>query len=86
MKSILKPIFEIITGEYILFENIFQNYIAMSIIGTIAYLIAKKIVGVLYREHVIDGKIIGSLIHWTVRLTVFSGVFYGTRSRPPLRK
>ena len=30
-----------ITGEYILFENIIQNYVAMSIIGYIAYLIAK---------------------------------------------
>ena len=77
MKSILKPIFEIITGEYILFENIFQNYIAMSIIGTIAYLIAKKVVGLLYREHIIEGKTIGSFIHWTVRLIVFLGVFYG---------
>ena len=77
MKSILKPIFEIITGEYILFENIFQNYIAMSIIGTIAYLIAKKVVGLFYREHIIDGKTIGSFVHWIVRLIVFLGVFYG---------
>lgn len=76
MKSILKPIFEMITGEYILFENIIQNYVAMSIIGYIAYLIAKKLVGWLYHENIIEGKTIGSIIHWTVRTIVFLIVFY----------
>lgn len=76
MKSILKPIFEIITGEYILFQDIFQNYIAMSIIGAIAYLIARKSVGWLYKERIIEGKTMGSLIHWIVRLIVFSIIFY----------
>lgn len=77
MKNILKPIFEIITGKYILFQNIWQNYITMSIIGTIAYLVAKKVVGWLYREDFIEGKTIGSLIHWTVRLIIFLVIFYG---------
>lgn len=76
MKSILKPIFEMITGEYILFENIIQNYVAMSIIGYIAYLVAKKLVGWLYHENIIEGKTIGSIIHWTVRTIVFLIVFF----------
>lgn len=76
MKQILKPIFEMITGEYILFENIIQNYIAMTIIGIIAFSIAWKTVEKLYQNHIIEGKIIGSIIHWSVRLIVFLIVFY----------
>lgn len=76
MKYILKPIFEIITGEYILFDNVIQNYITMSIIGMIAYIIAKKLVGYLYKEDFIDGRTLGSIIHWATRLIVFSLLFY----------
>lgn len=76
MKSVLKPIFEIITGEYILFNNIIYNYIAMAIIGLFAFRIAWKCVEKLYNYNIISGKNIGSLIHWTIRLTVFSLTFY----------
>ena len=76
MKSVLKPIFEIITGEYILFDNIIYNYIAMAIIGLFAYRIAWKCVEKLYNYNIISGKNIGSLIHWTIRLMVFSLIFY----------
>lgn len=76
MKKILKPIFEMLTGEYILFENIIQNYVAMSIIGCIAYVVAKKSVRWLYDEKFINGKNIGSIIHWTIRTIVFFIVFY----------
>ena len=76
MKQILKPIFEIITGEYILFDNIIYNYIAMAIIGLIAYRIAWKCVKKLYNNDIISGKGIGSIIHWTIRLIVFSLIFY----------
>lgn len=76
MKQILKPIFEMITGEYIIFENIIYNYIAISIIGVIAYEVAKKLVGKLYNNDIISGKTIGSILHWTIRLIVFIVVFY----------
>ena len=76
MKQILKPIFEIVTGEYILFDNIIYNYIAMAIIGLIAYRIAWKCVRKLYNNYIISGKGIGSITHWTIRLIVFSLIFY----------
>lgn len=76
MKQILKPIFEIVTGEYILFDNIIYNYIAMAIIGLIAYRIAWKCVRKLYNNDIISGKGIGSITHWTIRLIVFSLIFY----------
>ncbi len=76
MKQILKPIFEIVTGEYILFDNIIYNYIAMAIIGLIAYRIAWKCVRKLYNNDIISGKGIGSITHWTIRLIVFSLILY----------
>lgn len=76
MKQILKPIFEIITGEYILFNNIIYNYIVIVIIGLIAYKIAWKFVKKLYNNDIISSNEIGSIIHWAIRLIVFSLIFY----------
>ena len=37
MKVILKPIFEMITGEYVMFDNIIYNYAIMAVIGLFAF-------------------------------------------------
>ena len=76
MKLILKPIFEMITGEYIMFDNIIYNYIIMTLIGIFAFGIAWRCVGKLYDNNIISGKNSGSLIHWTIRLIVFTVLFY----------
>ena len=76
MKGILKPIFEMITGEYTLFDNVLYNYIAMFIIGLIAFKIAWNFVSNLYDWGIISGSNSGSLIHWSVRIIVFVVVFY----------
>ena len=76
MKVILKPIFEMITGEYVMFDNIIYNYIIMTVIGLFAFGIAWRCVGKLYDNNIISGKNSGSLIHWTIRLVVFIALFY----------
>lgn len=76
MKVILKPIFEMITGEYVMFDNIIYNYIIMTVIGLFAFEIAWRCVGKLYDNNIISGKNSGSLIHWTIRLVVFIALFY----------
>jgi hypothetical protein len=76
MKEILKPIYELITGQYILFENIAYNYVALFLIGIIAFRSAWKIVGGLYDGDIINGRILGSIIHWSIRLIIFLLVFY----------
>lgn len=76
MKNILKPIFEMITGEYILFDNILYNYIAMGVIGLIALKTAWNVVGNLYDLGIIEGRKSGSIIHWGIRFFVFMTVFY----------
>lgn len=76
MKFILKPIFEMITGEYVMFDNIIYNYIIMTVIGLFAFGIAWRCVKKLYDNNIISGKNSGSLIHWTIRLVVFVALFY----------
>lgn len=76
MKVILKPIFEMITGEYVMFDNIIYNYIILTVIGLFAFGIAWRCVGKLYDNNIISGKNSGSLIHWTIRLVVFIALFY----------
>jgi hypothetical protein len=71
MKNILKPIFEMITGELIFFDDIIYNYIAMGIIGLIAFGLAWRFVGWLKNQDIIQGRRIMSAIHWTARLICF---------------
>ena len=76
MKQILKPIFEIIKGEYILFDNVIYNYITLSLVGIIALKVAWDFVGKLYDYGLIMSKSSGSIIHWTIRLITFIVLFY----------
>lgn len=76
MKQILKPFFEMITGEYVLFDNVIYNYITLSIVGIIALKVAWDFVGKLYDYGIIMGKLSGSIIHWTIRLITFIVLFY----------
>lgn len=76
MKNILKPIFEMVTGQYILFDNIIYNYIAIAIIGVLAFKIAWNLVGNLYDSGIIIGRRSGSLIHWLIRIIMFIIIFY----------
>ena len=56
MKFILKPIFEMVTGEYVMFDNIIYNYIIMTFIGLFAFGIAWRCVGKLYDNNIILRK------------------------------
>ena len=76
MKNILKPIFEMITGEYVLFDNVIYNYITLSIVGIIALKVAWNFVKKLYDYGIIMSKSSGSIIHWAIRLVTFIVLFY----------
>ena len=62
----MKIIFDLITSPFSLFENQLYNYLAMALIGTIAYRIAFWSVG----ELGLRGKA-GSDAHWIIRFIVF---------------
>ena len=76
MKQILKPVFEMITGEYVLFDNAIYNYIILGIIGIIALKVAWNSVRKLYDCGIIMTKSSGSIIHWIIRLITFTTLFY----------
>lgn len=71
MIVILKPLFEILTGDVAVMDNVIYNYLIMLVVGEIAYRIAWNFVGDLYRMGAIDGKASGSIIHWTIRLIAY---------------
>ena len=75
MKEILKPIFEWLNGNYNLFDNVLYNYVAMAIVGLLAFMVAWNIVGSLYRDDFISGRSAGSIIHWIVRFISFVVIF-----------
>lgn len=59
-------IFDLITSPLSLFENPIQNYIAMALIGAVAFGIAYRAVG----ELGLRGEA-GSIAHWIIRFFVF---------------
>ena len=75
VKEILKPIFEWLTGNYNLFDNVLYNYAVMVSIGFLAFVVAWRIVGFLYAYDLIRGRTVGSIIHWSVRFIAFVIIF-----------
>ncbi len=75
MKTILKSIFDYLTDGYSIFDNVLYNYIAMGIVGFIAFVVAWNTVGSLYRNDMISERTGGSIFHWIIRLVVFVVLF-----------
>ena len=60
-------IFDLMTSPFSLFDNPLYNYLAMALIGVVAYKIAFSAV----KELGLRGEA-GSIAHWTIRLIVFA--------------
>ncbi len=76
MKVILKPLFEILTGDVAVCNNIIYNYFIMLGVGEIAFRLAYDTVGRGYRSGDIHGKAMGSLLHWSIRLIIYVVIAY----------
>lgn len=72
----LKIAFEYLTDSYSLLENPIDNYKIMAVVGFAAYLIAYNIVGWFYETDMINGRIIGHILHWSIRFIVFVAIYY----------
>lgn len=72
----MKYAFEYLTDSFSLLNNPIDDYVAMVIIGLIAYVIAYNLVGKLYSNNLIDGRRAGHILHWIIRLVVFVVTFY----------
>ena len=80
MNIILKPLFEILTGEVAVCDNILLNYVIMLGIGEIAFQAAHSFVGDAYRADMISGKSAGSILHWIIRLFIYVLIAYLLRA------
>ena len=80
MSIILKPLFEILTGEVAVCDNILLNYVIMLGIGEIAFQTARRLVGDAYHSGLIIGRIAGSILHWIIRLFIYVVIAYLLRT------
>ena len=67
----LKLLFEFLTSSFSVSENPISNYIIMAVVGYIAFLMAYNIVGWFYYTDIIEGKGVGQILHWVIRLFIF---------------
>ena len=71
MNVIFKFLFERLTDPLGLPINILAEYIILGVIGTIAYIVAIRIVGDMYHGGQISTRTGGSMVHWLIRLLFF---------------
>ena len=79
MIVVLKPLFEYLTGDVVVCNNIIFNYLALLVIGELAYKFAKRMVGSAYHAGFIDGSNSGSALHWFVRFLFYIAAAYFLR-------
>lgn len=76
MAPILKPVFDILTGDVAVCDNVLYNYFILFVVGEIAFRSAYSLVGDAYRSGVIDGRAAGSILHWLIRLVIYIVLAY----------
>ena len=72
----MKALFEFITESYSLLENPIEDWILMSVIGSLALIIAYGVVRKLYCVGIISGRDAGHFFHWVIRFFVFAAIYY----------
>lgn len=80
MAIILKPLFEILTGDIAICNNVLYNYIFLLAVGELAYYVSYGVVGNLYSSGAITGRSASSLVHWIVRLPIYFFAAYILRA------
>ena len=66
-----KFIFDLLTDPLGLPIEWYWEYIVLLVIGAVAYAVAYRCVGDMYRGGMIDGSTSGSFFHWLIRLILF---------------
>lgn len=72
----MKLLFEYLISSFSLFEDPIKNYVAMAIVGYMAYIIAYDEVGLLYRLGLINGRESGHILHYIIRLIAVLVIFF----------
>lgn len=76
MSKIFSFIFDKFTDPLTLPIEPWKEWIILGIIGALAYVASFLIVGVMYDEGDISGKLAGSFFHWVIRLLIFIPVWF----------
>lgn len=76
MSVIFKPLFDILTGNVAVCNNILYNYLIMLVIGEISFRAAFSLVGDAYDLGIIHGKTSGSILHWVLRFPIYTTIAY----------
>lgn len=63
MITILKPLFDILTGDVSVMDNMLYNYLIMLVVGEIAFRFAFSLFGDAYDIGIINGKSADSILH-----------------------
>lgn len=71
----MKVIFEFLTSPLNLPIHWAWEYLVLLGLGSIAFAISYPIVGKLYDWGIISGRKVGSILHWTIRLLAFAGLW-----------
>lgn len=66
-----KLLFEFLTEPLGLPIEWYYEYVILAVVGFIAYIIAFRCVGSMYREGFISSRSTGSFFHWLIRLIFF---------------
>lgn len=78
MRGILSFIFDRVTDPLTLPIEPWKEWVILGVIGLFAYKIAYDAVGGMYAVGFIDGRLAGSLAHWTIRALIFASVWFVT--------
>ena len=70
-----KFLFDLLTDPLGLPIEWYYEYLILAAIGAIAYGVAYRCVGDMYRCGAIDGRTSGSFFHWLIRLILFAALW-----------
>lgn len=76
MREIFSFIFDKIIDPLTLPIHPLYEWLILGVIGLIAYVVAYRTVGNMYRSGDIDGRFFGSLFHWIIRAVVFFVIWF----------
>lgn len=80
MPTILKPLYEILTGNVAICNHWLYNYLFLAAVGGLAYQLTYKAVGDFYASCIIRERVAGSVVHWVIRLFIYVGTAYLLRA------
>lgn len=71
MRNFFSFCFDQLTDPLSLPIDPITEYIILAFIGLLAYMLAYRLVGIMYDANAISGSLLGSIFHWSLRFIIF---------------